>query len=130
MNLFRSAQLVAGVLLIALVAAASAPANAATPGVGQIVITAADFTAEAPTILRAFVPTFSSLPCLVTLAESNFAIPGTTTFCGVRVLDGVTGIVVSLFLPEVPATDALWIVNVSQPRARGYGDPIPYPGDE
>lgn len=130
MSLCRRAPIVAGVFLMAVGAAESAPAKAASPGVGQIVITAADFTAEAPTILRAFVPTFSSSPCLVTLAESNFAIPGTTTFCGVRVVEGVTGMVVSLFLPDVPPADALWIVNVAQPKARGYGDPIPYPGDE
>jgi hypothetical protein len=94
-----------------------------------LVLSLADFTAEHPTILRAFVPTLSSGLCQLTLAESSYAIPGTTTFCGVRQIDGVYGVVVAIFLPEVPPAESLWVVNIRQEKAKGYGDPIPYPGD-
>lgn len=123
---YRRALFVSGVFLFAAATATPLAAAAAQLGIGQVVITAADYPAEEPIIFRAFVPTLSSAQCLITLAETNFPTPGTTTFCGVRVMNGVPGVVISIFMPEVPPADTIWIVNVYQDRARGYGSPVAF----
>ena len=93
----------------------------------QVTMTVADHSSDA-TGLSAFVPTNANGLCQVTLAESNFAIPGTTVFCGIREIDGVSGVFIHLFLPDVPPPDALWLVNVYQVGARRYGPAVPCNG--
>lgn len=79
--------------------------------------------------LGAFVPTGSdSNKCLVTLSESDFAISGTTVYCGVRQVDGQRGIFIHVLLP-VPAPEHLVMsLTVYQEFARGYGQPVPFRG--
>ena len=79
--------------------------------------------------IRAFVPTGSLSPnCLVTLAESNFAVPGISTFCAPRIVDGQNGVLVSLFFPTPPPADVCLAITLYQEHARGYGPPALYTG--
>jgi hypothetical protein len=117
---------VAGAFLFAAATATPLTAAAAQLGITQVVINPVDHTAEEPTIMRGFVPTLSRGPCLATLADAPLPTPGTTLFCSLRVQNGVWGVLVSLFLPEVPASEAYWVISVYQDRARGYGDVIPF----
>jgi hypothetical protein len=73
-----------------------------------------------------FIPTNSSSPkCLVTLSESpNFAIAGTTVYCGTRNRGGVNGIVVHLFLPFNAPPDVQIFLTVYQQDAQSYGAPV------
>ena len=93
----------------------------------QVTVTVTEHLSHA-TGLAAFVPTNATGPCLLTLAESNFAIPGTTVFCGIREIDGVSGVFIHVFLPEEPPPDALWLVNIYQVGARRYGAAVPCNG--
>jgi hypothetical protein len=114
-----------------LLAVTVVPAAAGAPllRMGQVVVTAAKHSPITPYELSAFVPTLSSGLCQITLAESDFPISGTTVFCGVRQVDGVDGLFIHIFLPDVPPLEAIWVVNLFQEGARGYGDPIAYNPD-
>lgn len=120
----RAMTATAGALLAVMVV----PAGATTPPVrlrmGQVLVSAAEHLHTIPNELAAFVPTSSHGLCLINLAESNFAISGTTVFCAVREKDGVEGLFIHMFLPEVPPSDAIWILNLYQQGARRYGDPV------
>lgn len=81
--------------------------------------------------VRAFVPTGSqSRNCIVSLAESNSAVPGISVFCGPRELEGKKGLLVSLFFPYfVPPLDDFFIsATVYQEGARRYDPPVLYTG--
>jgi hypothetical protein len=79
--------------------------------------------------VRAFVPTgSSSLPCLVTMAESNFAIPGISVFCSPRIHEDQSGVLVSVFFPTPPPSDLLLVVTLYQEQAQEYGSPVLYTG--
>lgn len=79
--------------------------------------------------VRAFIPTGSlSRNCIVSLAESNAAVPGISVFCGPREFEGKMGLLVSLFFPFfVPSLDDFFITaTVYQEGARSYGSPVVY----
>lgn len=129
MYIYRGASIVAAVFLCVAATVTPLTAAAAQRGIGEVVINPIDHTAEEPTIIRGFVPTQSRGACLATLTDANLPTPGTTLFCSLRVMNGVPGILVSLFLPEIPSSDSFWIISVHQDRARGYGDALPYVPD-
>jgi hypothetical protein len=81
--------------------------------------------------LSAFVPTGSDSPaCLVTLAESNFAVTGTTVYCGNRYFNGTWGIIVRVLFPSaVPSNDLILSTTVYQEGAQHYGAPVHYSGE-
>ena len=121
-----------GVLITATVVPAAADGGrGVSPALrmGQIEVTAAQHSPNTPYEVSAFVPTSSDGLCQITLAESNFAVSGTTVYCGVRHVDGVSGLFIHIFLPDVPPSDAIWVVNLYQEFAHGYGDPVAYLGD-
>jgi hypothetical protein len=77
--------------------------------------------------LGAFVPTGSrSRRCLVTLSGSNFAVAGTTVYCGVREVDGESGLFVHVFLPVEAPRNFYMSLTMYQQSAQGYGRPIPF----
>jgi hypothetical protein len=97
---------------------------------GRVILTQAELTA--PTLLRAFIETDStSLPCLVTLAESNDAVGGQTVYCAPRDFNGQQGLLISVFYPQnavpLPA-DLVVVVTVYQESAQQYSAPTLYPG--
>jgi hypothetical protein len=99
-------------------------------GAGNVQFGDAEVTSDRLSV-RAFVPTDSlNANCLTTFSESpNFAIPGLTLFCGVRVFNGQKGLLISVFPPQaIPAGLAL-SVTVYQEQARGYGPPVLYTGE-
>jgi hypothetical protein len=79
-------------------------------------------------VIRAFVPTGSrSVECLLTLNESNNAVPGIVSFCGEReppAFGGVPGMLVSVFFPEPVPPDLVLSVTLYQKGARRYGAPV------
>jgi hypothetical protein len=101
-------------------------------GAANVVFTSAQLTENRFAVV-AFVPTGSSNdPCLVTLAESNFAIPGISVFCGPPTFEGRKGIGITVSFPQpIPddLTDFVLSVTVYQEGARGYGTPVFYPGN-
>jgi hypothetical protein len=107
------------------VSAANPPVKLKT---AQVTVSVADH-ASGETELAAFVPTHARGNCLLTLAESTFPTPGTTVFCGIREVDGVSGVVIHMFLPEAPPPDAFWLVNVYQVGARRYDTPVACDGN-
>ena len=78
------------------------------------------------TVVRAFVPTESlNQDCLATFAESNAPIAGATMFCAPREPAGLgKGLLISIFLPETPPTEFVYIVTVFQEGALSYGIPV------
>jgi hypothetical protein len=101
-------------------------------GAANVLFDASHLIPGAP-VIRAFVPTGStSTLCMVTLAETNFAPAGITTFCGQRFLFGQDGVELSIFYPtnyplpqEVP--DFFLSVTLYQNGAQFYGEPIYVP---
>lgn len=84
--------------------------------------------------VRAFIPTDSSSPiCLVTLAEASFPdpgiVPGMTVFCGNRVVDGVDGVIITIFYPVDLPDEFVVTLTVYQDDAKRYGEPVLYTGD-
>jgi len=79
---------------------------------------------------RAFIPTGSTSPnCLATLRESNvFDVP-MNMFCANRTLNGVNGVLVSIFFSAPVGTDALVAITLYQDGAHEYGTPVLYLGD-
>ncbi|MCI0356304.1 MAG: hypothetical protein L0099_14875 [Acidobacteria bacterium] len=98
-------------------------------GAGNVTLTA-DQIGEAPSVIRAFVPTGSASPkCLVTFADSpNAATAGQTVYCGHRVQGGMDGLMITVLHPGDLPSDALIIVTVYQERAMFYGSPLPFTG--
>ncbi len=102
---------------------------AATIGSQMVVLTQDQVDPNELSWIRAFVPTGSaSTNCLVTNAESNFAQAGTTVFCGRRVVNGVDGVLITVFFPQATPPDVLFIVTLYHERARFYGAPALYLG--
>lgn len=125
-NRWMAVAIASGILTTAIVipAIASSPTRRTPPiGMGQVEVTTADHAPE-PSQISAFVATHSAGPCQITLAESNFAVAGTTVYCGVRNVNGVDGLFVHIFLPEAAPGDAFWIVNLYQEFAKGYEPPV------
>jgi hypothetical protein len=82
------------------------------------------------TEVRAFVPTDSLSPvCLVTLAESDSAVPGQTVYCGRRIVDGVAGVNLHIFYPDELPDQFLVTLTVYQDGAKRYGEPVLYTGE-
>ena len=80
--------------------------------------------------VRAFIPTDSSSPiCLVTLSEADFPVPGMTVFCAPRVVDGVAGIIITIFYPVDLPDQFIVSLTVYQDDAKRYGEPVLYTGD-
>ena len=102
---------------------------AATIGSQVVVLTHDQVPPEDPSVIRAFVPTGSaSSNCLVTNAESNLAQAGTTVFCGRRVVNGVDGVMITVFFPQETPPDLVFIITLYQERAQFYGAPALYLG--
>lgn len=97
---------------------------------GRVLLTQAEL--KSPSVIRAFIETDSTnLPCLVTLAESNDAVPGQTVYCAPRDFNGQHGLLISVFYPQdaVPlGPDLVVVVSVYQDSAQQYGAPVLYPG--
>jgi hypothetical protein len=95
-------------------------------GVGRVELTYADVDPASLSEVKAFVATGSSSPnCLATLSESNFAVDGTTLYCGARVHDGANGIWVHILLPvDFAPTELLMWVTVYQEGAQQYAAPV------
>jgi hypothetical protein len=80
--------------------------------------------------IRAFVATDSlSTSCLLTFAESNYAVPGMTAFCAPRIHDNRQGVLISVFYPTPPPDDLVLHVTLYQEHAKGYAPPVLYIGD-
>src|SRR5687768_15141003 len=80
--------------------------------------------------IRAFVATDSLNPnCLVTMNESNFAVPGMSIFCSPRTFNEQNGVVVSVFFPWPPPVDFFLQVTLYQEEAAGYAPPVLYSGE-
>ena len=123
----------AGIAAVATVAllSLSGETNAGTQGAGDIrtghVRLTEDHVFQGGFTLGAFVPTGSrSHRCLATLSESNFAVAGTTLYCGARDVDGEPGIFVHVFLPQEAPRNFFITLTVYQKAAEGYGQPIPF----
>jgi hypothetical protein len=79
---------------------------------------------------RAFISTGStSTNCLATLAESNTPRAAMSLFCGPRTLNGVDGVLVSIFFDTPVPSDALVTITLYQDGAKSYGTPVPFTGD-
>jgi hypothetical protein len=106
------------------------PGPAGPIGAGRVLLTQAQLLD--PSTIRAFIETDStSLPCLVTLAESNDAVPGQTVYCAPRDFSDHQGLLISVFYPQdaVPLpSDLVVVVTVYQEFAQQYGAPTLYPG--
>jgi hypothetical protein len=129
MNITKPALLAGVASTLLIVASLAWAADSAVPpplNIGQVEVNAAEHTSVTPFEISAFVPTGSDGRCLITLAESNFPIQGTTIFCGVREVEGVKGLFIHIFLPEPAPFDATWLVNLYQEHAHGYGSPVAY----
>lgn len=80
-------------------------------------------------VVSAFVPTGSvSRNCLVTLSESNNAIPGISVFCGARVFNGQQGVIFVAFFPQPIPSGLILSATIHQDHAQAYGTPVYYPG--
>ena len=79
--------------------------------------------------LSAFVETGStSLNCLCTLRESNFAVFGTVLFCAPRGFEGKDGVFVHVFFPFPAPANLIHQITLYQEGAKGYGSPVLFPG--
>ena len=122
------------VALLAFTASTRQPSSATSAGTaligaGNVLLGDEEVTPGGLTV-RAFVPTGSLSPnCLTSFSESNFAIPGLTLFCGVRVFNGQKGLLISVFPPQVIPTGLILSLTVYQEGARGYGAPVLYTGE-
>jgi hypothetical protein len=94
-------------------------------GVGRVELTYGQVDPAALSEVKAFVATGSSSPnCLATLSESNFAVSGTTLYCGVRAHDGTNGVWVHVLLPDFAPSDLTMWVTVYQQDAQQYAAPV------
>ena len=60
------------------------------------------------------------------MSGSDFAVQGTTVYCGVREVDGELGIFIHVFLPYAAPMNFYMTLTVYQKSAQGYGDPVPF----
>ena len=127
-------------LLLALVAGLAGPPPVTSQGVSPLPPQArravriefgdGQVTPDRGTV-RAFVPTGSlSTSCLVTLSETNFAVPGLSVFCAPRVHQGRKGLLFSVFPPQPFPTGLILSATVWQENARSYGPPVFFCPDE
>jgi hypothetical protein len=94
-------------------------------GVGRVELTRAEVDPAALSEVKAFIATGSSSPnCLATLSESNFAITGTTLYCGTRAHNGANGVWVHILLPGFAPTNFVISVTVYQEGAQQYAAPV------
>jgi hypothetical protein len=94
-------------------------------GVGRVDLTYAHVDPAALSEVKAFVATgSSSANCLATLSESNFAIAGTTLYCGTRAYNGANGVWVHILLPGSAPTNLVISVTVYQEGAQQYAAPV------
>jgi hypothetical protein len=125
--------LLLGLLSVQSAAFVSAQGPGREPGIPRIRAGYIRLTEEHrfnPTEVRAFIATDSSSPiCLVTLAESDSAVPGTTVYCGPRVVEGVAGVNIHIFYPDDLPDHFLVTLTVYQDDAKRYGEPVLYTGD-
>lgn len=129
--------LLAGFLAVPGVAYGSVQSSQNSPGIRRINAGYIELTQEHRTSsagVRGFIPTDSSSPiCLVTLAEASFPdpgiVPGMTVFCGNRVVDGVEGVIITIFYPVDLPDEFLVTLTVYQDDAKRYGEPVLYTGD-
>jgi hypothetical protein len=120
--------LVAGIALFLFAGPLTAGTQRTAPaiGAGYIRLTE-DHVFRGGLTLGAFVPTGSvNKKCLVTFSGSDFAVQGTTVYCGTREVRGERGIFVHVFLPYAAPRNFYMTLTVYQTGAQGYGDPIPY----
>ena len=119
--------LVAVVLLVVLTLTALGAGvgpHARTIGAGRVAF-GDEHLREGTAEISAFIRTDSdSAVCLVTLAESNFAVSGTTTYCGIRRVSGKPGIFVHIFLPHTLPAGLFISATVYQDRAKFYESPV------
>jgi hypothetical protein len=125
--------LLVGLLSVPSVAYGSVQSSESSQGIRRINAGYIELTEEhrtGPASIRAFIPTDSSSPiCLVTLSESDFAVPGTTVFCAPRVVDGVEGVNIHIFYPVDLPDQFIVALTVYQDDAKRYGEPVLYTGD-
>lgn len=129
MRIRTVAGMVGASLLIGAVLASNisgAPARASgSIGLSSVVLDENFVTADG-WVVDAFVPTGSDQTgCVATLAESDFAVAGSTLYCNNREVDGVPGIRLALFLPQPAPADVVFQITVYQEFAREYGAPVP-----
>ena len=127
-RLLASACILAGIWLLtgSQDARAQTAPPRATPPIGTSNLT---FTAQhVPNgfDVRAFVPTGSvSRNCIVSLAESNFAIAGMSpAFCGPRFFEDQYGLLISVFFSTPVPYDFFLTATVYHEGAHGYGPPV------
>lgn len=108
-------------------AATAEHAASADLNVGQVQLLASKHQLTGHEI-SAFVPTGSSAPCLVTIAETSFAEAGTTLYCGTRTVNGQQGVFLHLYTLSEQSSQAEWWVNVYQDGVDNYGTPVLYTG--
>jgi hypothetical protein len=119
-----AASLLIGATLASNIAGAPARASGSI-GAASLILDENFVTADG-SVVDAFVPTGSDhTGCIATLAESDFAVAGSTLYCNNRVVDGVHGIRLALFLPQAAPADVVFQVTVYQEFAREYGAPVP-----
>jgi hypothetical protein len=123
--------LAAAVVLAVLAFTQSAPAQGGAPPIGSTRIGFSSEHLDPNSFhLRAFVATDSASPnCLVTMNESNFAVPGMSVFCSPRTFNEQNGVVVSVFFPWPPPVDFFLDVTLYQEQAAGYASPVLYSGE-
>jgi hypothetical protein len=104
----------------------SAPAQGGAPPIGSARVVFSSEHLDPNTFqLRAFVATDSTSPnCLVTMNESNFAVPGMSVFCSPRTFNNQNGVLVSVFLFWPPPDDFVLEVTLYHEQAGGYGPPV------
>lgn len=80
-------------------------------------------------LLRAFVATGSSSPnCLATFSESSFVRPSMSLFCAPRTFNGREGVLVTVQFDSPAPPDLILSATVYQEGARGYAQPVFFPG--
>ncbi len=80
--------------------------------------------------MRVFVPTGSTSPnCLVTLRESNDGANIRPVFCGPRTLNGRSGVLLTLFFINPPASNVVVGLTLYHHGARFYSSPELYNGE-
>jgi hypothetical protein len=125
--------LLLALLLVPSVAFGSAQSSEKGPAIQRINADYVELTEEhrtGPASVRAFIPTGStSLICLVTLSESDVAMPGTTVFCAPRVVDGVAGVSVHILYPLDLPDQFVVSLALYQNDVKRYGEPVLYTGD-
>lgn len=125
--------LLVALLLVPSVVFGSAQSSEKAPAIQRINADYVELTEAhrtGPASVRVFIPTGStSLICLVTLSESDVAMPGTTVFCAPRVVDGVAGVSVHILYPVDLPDQFVVSLTVYQNDVKRYGDPVLYTGE-